>query len=430
MKIIAIVPVKGKSDRIENKNTKLLDGTPLFIHTIIKLLKCEFIDDVYLDTECDKIIDIANDLDCKILKRDKCLANNDTDGNTFFINEVKNIDADIYIQHLATSPFIEIDTIRNGVDIVKCGKHDSAFLTKDDKLYKWDGDVCEYDIDNIPNSKNLKTTTIETMGLYIITKESALKYNRRIGGTPYQLKASAIECVDVNYPDDFELANYIQAGKREKERRLLNNIKQHLSSAILSDILDDVGYNGFLGTFNLNIPSAKIFGRAKTLKLRKLKDNESYTGIYECLNSYNTIVSNDVIVVENEAGDFAYFGELNTKLAIRSGAVGAIVSGKSRDNIPVTNMGFPVFCTGYYGKDVRKRATLESINKKIEINSIIIHPGDLIFGDQEGVVVIPNKLEDIVVSKVFKNVETELKISIDIAKGEGISSILSKYKGF
>ncbi len=54
MKIVAFLPVKGTSSRIENKNIKLLDGKPLFLHTLEKLSSCSFIDEVYLDSESEK----------------------------------------------------------------------------------------------------------------------------------------------------------------------------------------------------------------------------------------------------------------------------------------------------------------------------------------------------------------------------------------
>ena len=118
MKIVAVVPVKGTSERIENKNIKLLDGKPLFLHTIEKLLSCNFLDEVYLDTESDKIIDIVSDYKkLKIFKRDPSLANNKTDGHKLFYNEVKNIEADIYVQILCTSPFIKKETIKKGIEI-------------------------------------------------------------------------------------------------------------------------------------------------------------------------------------------------------------------------------------------------------------------------------------------------------------------------
>ena len=55
MKIVAFLPVKGSSERIKNKNTTLMNGKPLFLHTLEKLVRCSFIDEVFLDTEKDEI---------------------------------------------------------------------------------------------------------------------------------------------------------------------------------------------------------------------------------------------------------------------------------------------------------------------------------------------------------------------------------------
>jgi CMP-N-acetylneuraminic acid synthetase len=115
MKIVAFLPAKGTSSRIESKNLKLLDGKPLFLHTLEKLMECDFIDEVYLDTESNQVIDLASETNCKVLKRDTNLASNATDGNKLFLNEVEFVDADIYIQILGTSPFIEKDTIQKGI---------------------------------------------------------------------------------------------------------------------------------------------------------------------------------------------------------------------------------------------------------------------------------------------------------------------------
>ena len=60
MKVVAIIPAKSKSSRIESKNTKLLCNMPLFIHTLDKLLKISIIDEVWLDTDDINIINIAN----------------------------------------------------------------------------------------------------------------------------------------------------------------------------------------------------------------------------------------------------------------------------------------------------------------------------------------------------------------------------------
>ena len=96
MKVVAFLPVKGTSSRIESKNIKLLDGIPLFLHTLDKLMKIKCIDEVYLDTECEDVIALASEYSCNILHRDPALANNKTDGNKLFMNEVRQVEADMY----------------------------------------------------------------------------------------------------------------------------------------------------------------------------------------------------------------------------------------------------------------------------------------------------------------------------------------------
>jgi len=426
MKIVAFLPAKGTSSRIENKNIKLLDGKPLFLNTSEKLVSCDFIDEVYLDSESEEIFSFAENVNCHFLKRDPLLATNATDGHSLFYNQAKQVEADIYIQILGTSPFIKKETIQKGIQILKThSEYDSVILVKKEKLYTWNDKTANYDLEHIPNSIDLPDTIIETMGLYITRKNVPLEMKKRIGKNPYLLEASTIEAVDVNYPDEFELANFIAAGMREKERQLFKNLAYKLTSSMLSDIMDDLGCDTTITSLTLNLRNKKLLGRAKTLKIRELNKNEDFTGIYDALDSYKTIVPNDIIIVENECSDFAYFGEMNANLAIRSGAIGAIIGGKTRDTKEVADLDFPVFATGAKCKDVRKRATLESINKKINLYGVEIYPNDLIFADNDGIVVIPKKYEEEVIQKAFETINKEKNILSDIMNGKSIKDILN-----
>lgn len=430
MKVVAFLPVKGSSSRVHNKNTALLDGKPLFIRTLEKLVSCEFIDEVYLDTESDDIIALADHIDCKVLKRNAKLATNTTDGHALFMNEVVQVEADIYIQILCTSPFISRQTIQAGVDAVAKGEHDSAVLVSREKQYTWSESGPNYNLNRIPNSVDLPDTVVETMGLYIVRRETALETKRRIGLCPLLLNATPLEAIDVNWPEDFKLADLIAAGLREKDRMLLDNIKSQLSSSMLSDILDDLGVDQVVNGLKPNFDGAKIFGRAKTLRIRALGEGEDFRGIYDALHSYKTIVPNDVIVIENEISDFAYFGELNANLAIRAGAAGAIVAGMTRDTADVTKLGFPVFAQGSKCRDVRGRATVESMNKPIEIFGTPVAEGDLIFADSEGVVVIPRALEEKVLKLAFEVVRKEKNVLLDIAEGIDVSYLVERNGAF
>lgn len=432
MKVAAFLPAKGSSDRIENKNLRLLDGKPLVLHTLEKLMRCSFIDEVYVDSESESMIELARDTGCRVMKRDPALASNRTDGNRLFLNEVGHCDADIVLQVLCTSPFIEIETLEKAVSALREGdEYDSAVLIRRERLYTWHNGRPAYDIDHIPNSSTLGDTVIETMGLYAMRAATARRLGRRIGDRPLLLEASPLEAIDVNWPEDLELANLIAAGLRERERKLLANLRNQLSSSLLSDLLDDLGHRGcVISGLQPNIHQARIIGRAKTLRLRELDRDEDFRGIYNALESYKTIVPGDVIMVENAMPQYAYFGELNANLSIRAGAVGAVIGGHTRDSSDVVDLGLPVFAAGYTCEDVRKRATTDTINRPINIRGVPISPGDLVFGDREGVVVVPRRIEHEVIQAALEAAGKEKHLQIDIAQGVDCDRLTNKYGFF
>ncbi len=218
-KIVAFVPAKGKSERVEGKNSKILGDKPLFLHVLDSLLSCRTIDEVYLDSEADFIFDLAKDRKHKMIKRDPSLATNKTDGNQLLLNEASNIDADIYVQILPTSPFLKQETIDEAVfKLLTSEKNDSAFAVFRDKFYLWDekNNPINYDPLNIPNSVDLETTTIETMGMYLIRKETLFNKKSRIGDKPLLIEISFLESIDIDTQDDFDLADKIIRGNKNE----------------------------------------------------------------------------------------------------------------------------------------------------------------------------------------------------------------------
>ncbi len=424
MKIVAFLPAKGTSERIQSKNMKLLNGKPLFLHTLEKIVSCDFIDEVYLDSESDEILNYAPYLGYKPLKRDTSLATNRTDGHQMFWNEVSQVDADIYIQILGTSPFISKETIKRGIDaLLENSEYDSAVLMKKEKQYLWSNGQPLYDKFHIPNSNTLPDTIIESMGLYIIRKDTAVRTKMRYGDNVYMLTADAVETIDVNYPDEFQLAEYIMRGITEKENDRLHLLSKFLNSAVFSDILNDMGIQSTITGLQTNLPGRKIFARANTLKLRALDDGEDYHGIYDGLKTYSKITPGEIIVVQNDVGDRAYFGDLNAHLAIRAGAVGTIVSGVTRDIEKVSTLDYQVFSSGYACADVKRHATVAGHQVPIEIQGVRICPGDLIFADACGIVVIPRKYEKEVLDKAIKTAATEDSILKRIMNSEDAMSI-------
>ncbi|MDR2341583.1 MAG: hypothetical protein LBD84_00885 [Campylobacteraceae bacterium] len=442
MKVYGFVPSKGTSERVENKNMRYLDGERLFVKALKTLLSCKEIDEVFLDTESEDMYELTNYLPIKFMKRDYLLSNNKTDGHQVLLNEINCYpDADIYVQLLCTSPFIKPQTIDNAILTLKNNtKYDSALLMKRDKYYFWNKIEKEYkplyDINHIPNSKDLPETFSEAMGLYIIKKETACQLNRRYGNKPLFLYGSLDELIDVNTYDDLIFAQTYAKGIRNKENQQLNLIKHFVSSPALSDLLDDMQNEknevcgAVINKFEINIEGSRLLGRANTLRLRSLKKDEDFRGIYDALSSYDGIANNNIIVVENETKDYAYFGDLNARLAIRSGASGAIVDGVTRDKIQTALLNFPVFSRGYNAADVRRRATLDYINKPVKINGAIVNPGDLIFADECAVVIIYQKYEKEVIRRVLNTFNNEKDIIDDILNGENVTHIINNRGDF
>ncbi len=432
MKIVAFLPVKGTSERIHNKNLRIFNGEPLFVFTLKKLLRCSFIDSVYLDSENEEILEIGNRLGAELLRRDPSLANNKTDGHQLFHNEVSKVDADIYIQHLCTSPFIKEETIKNAIEILKKNtEFDSVVLGKKEKCYFWSEGKPLYDINKIPNSIDLPLVITEAMSLYVMRGKVARETGRRIGRSPKMIFADPIELIDINVEEDLKLAEKVGLGFISEEEKRLNVIGRFLSSSILSDVCDNLKLNCVLSSeYKSNINGAKLLGRARTLHIRKATSEDSDNSIYEALKSYKHVVNNDIIVVRNDLGKLAYFGELNMSMAIRSGAKGAIISGVTRDTRETAEAGFPVFAKGSYCKDIKGHGAVESMNKPIEIDSVVIEPSDLIFADQDGIVVIPRKYEIQVLGGAISIMAAEKKIVEDVCQDVDLDSLVIKHGFF
>ena len=109
-KIVGIVPAKGTSDGLPGKNLRILGGEPLVTRAVRTLLNVPAVDEVYIDSEDDAIVDACKWLPgCNVLRRDPALATNATDGNRLLVNAARQVDADIYVQLLCTAPFVTPD---------------------------------------------------------------------------------------------------------------------------------------------------------------------------------------------------------------------------------------------------------------------------------------------------------------------------------
>lgn len=210
MKTVAIVPMKLNNRRLPQKNTKCFsNGEPLCNYILSTLLEVDGIDEVYV--YCSNP-DIQNFIPhgVKYLKRFTSLDQDTTKMNEVLRCFAIDVPADVYVMTHTTSPFISKDSIKKGLKAVISGEYDSSFAAKKLQDFLWKDDKpFNYELDNIPRTQDLPILYEETSGFYIYRSEVLLKLGRRIGEKPFIVEVGEIESVDIDEPEDFEIADAI-----------------------------------------------------------------------------------------------------------------------------------------------------------------------------------------------------------------------------
>ena|SRR5437660_9042474 len=208
-------------------------------------------------------------------------------------------------------------------------------------------------------------------------------------------------------------------------------IRENLYTAALSDILDNLGYRQQVMHQRLRPLDPEthlIVGRARTLRWMEtdyVVDGDPYGLEIEAMDS---LKSGDVVVHSTDAsGSNAPWGELMTTVAKNNGAVGCVCDGLIRDCRRIMAMGFPVFHTGVRPVDSKGRGLVMAYDVPVRCGNVLVHPGELIFADFDGVVVIPLAIEEKVISQAAEKVDKENSSRRELLKGRTLREVFDRY---
>jgi regulator of RNase E activity RraA len=193
---------------------------------------------------------------------------------------------------------------------------------------------------------------------------------------------------------------------------LLDAIRRDLFTAVVGDVLDQMGYlHQFLPPYLQPLRDDMVLiGRAMTVQHRDLSDlsqEESQSPFGLMLEALDDIKPGEVYVATGSSPSYALIGEHMSTRAKRLGAVGAVIDGYSRDTRGILDMNFPLFSRGRYAQDQRPRGRVVAYRVPVTIGAVQITPGDIIFADLDGVLVVPQAVEEEAFRESFARVRKE-----------------------
>ena len=221
MRTTIVIPAKGTSERVASKNLYNLNGKSLVFRACEKALKCKLVDTVFLDTESDEIkknVLSLQEYGLQIIDRPEYLANNNTDGNELVAFEKDYVkDCDLFLHTYSTSPLLTYKTIDKCIEKFQkeYENYDSFFTARPIREYIWsDEGPVNFDLKDLPNSKDLNGYYKETHGLYGIKMDVLQKINRRLGEKVLPIEISEKESLDIDYYTDIEYLEYLKSRER------------------------------------------------------------------------------------------------------------------------------------------------------------------------------------------------------------------------
>jgi regulator of RNase E activity RraA len=231
------------------------------------------------------------------------------------------------------------------------------------------------------------------------------------------------------------MKNAFISGSSDSE--LFEHARRSLYSAVIGDVLDSLGrHHQFLPPQIQPLQLDWVLcGRAMTVleaddprgEGSERHDPTLMRPFGLMLRALDDLKKDEVYLCSGASPTYALWGELMSTCALNRGAAGAVVNGWSRDTRGILTLGFPCFSHGRFAQDQRPRGKVIDFRCPLRIGAVDIQPGDVIFGDLDGVVVIPKEMEAEVLSQALAKANGEKRVFTAIKGGMGAQEAWDTY---
>ncbi|MBC8227375.1 MAG: acylneuraminate cytidylyltransferase family protein [Gammaproteobacteria bacterium] len=211
MKTIALIPLRGGSKSIIDKNIKIISGKPLCAWTLLSASYSKMIDEVYVSTDSSKIKSVVEDLNLgvKIIDRPKELASDTASTESVMLHFLEQVEFDNLVTIQATSPLLTSDDLDQAIDAFFLNSYDSLLSVVRSKRFFWDdaGFPINYSPSQRPRRQDFKGTLMEN-GAFYITKNSLLSIERcRLGGTIGFYEMTEKAAIEIDELSDWKIVS-------------------------------------------------------------------------------------------------------------------------------------------------------------------------------------------------------------------------------
>ncbi len=216
MSITAVIPIRSGSVRVKDKNIRPFGDTNLLELKINVLKKVSGINEIVVNTDSEKAIEIAKLNGVQFHKREPYYASSECPANDYFWYLGEHTHTDIIAYTPVTSPFISIETFENCIKQFDNKGEKSIVTASLVKEFLWRGNKpLNFSLDKHPKSQDLTDIQSINFGLCLLKRDTLIKYRTIIGPNPQIFTVSHIEGVDIDTELDFFIAE--QLFKKLKE---------------------------------------------------------------------------------------------------------------------------------------------------------------------------------------------------------------------
>lgn len=226
-----------------------------------------------------------------------------------------------------------------------------------------------------------------------------------------------------------QLSNGTESRSPQHDLALCEFAEKNLYTAVVSDSLDQLGVRNQAMREYLRplYASCKVAGWARTISCSDLYHipDDPYSIEIEAVDS---LLPGEVAVVGTQKSiRNAPWGELLSTASRARGARGAIIDGLVRDVQKIEELGFPVFASGIKPVDSMGRGCVTAYNVPVECGEVLVHAGDFVFADFDGVVVVPKAMVKEVIELAAEKVRREDSSRAELMKGAYLRDVFQKY---